>query len=65
MRNRRHVYLWLVPLAWTACSLLSFQFPGDEYGLYASIPLCFLGKGVVWGFGRLRGSRSAEERAYG
>ena len=32
---KRTFYLWLLPLLWTTCSLFSFQFPGDEYAMYA------------------------------
>ena len=33
---KKFPYIWLLPLAWSVCSFLSFQFPGDEYGLYAA-----------------------------
>ena len=32
---KKYVYVWLLPLLWSICSLLSFQFPGDEYAIYA------------------------------
>jgi hypothetical protein len=32
---KKYVYVWLLPLLWSICSLLSFEFPGDEYGIYA------------------------------
>jgi hypothetical protein len=32
---KKYVYVWLLPLLWSVCSLLSFEFPGDEYGIYA------------------------------
>jgi len=32
---KKYVYVWLLPLCWSACSLLSFRFPGDEYAIYA------------------------------
>ena len=28
------VYIWILPLLWASCSLIHFQFPGDEYGMY-------------------------------
>ena len=32
---KKYVFVWLVPLLWSVCSLVSFEFPGDEYGIYA------------------------------
>jgi hypothetical protein len=32
---KKFVYVWLLPSLWSICSLLSFRFPGDEYGIYA------------------------------
>ncbi|MHC4087877.1 MAG: hypothetical protein ACYSU3_17690 [Planctomycetota bacterium] len=32
---KKYLYVWLLPLLWSTCSLLSFQFPGDEYAIYA------------------------------
>ncbi|MCF7955911.1 MAG: hypothetical protein K9M75_08935 [Phycisphaerae bacterium] len=32
---KKYLYVWLLPFVWGACSLLSLQFPGDEYALYA------------------------------
>ena len=32
---KKYLYVWLLPLVWSICSFMSFQFPGDEYGLYA------------------------------
>jgi len=31
---KKYLFVWLLPLIWTICSLLSFRFPGDEYALY-------------------------------
>ena len=31
---KKYIYVWLLPLVWSVCSFLSFQFPGDEYMLY-------------------------------
>jgi len=33
--TNKYIYVWLLPLVWAACSVLSFRFPGDEYALYA------------------------------
>lgn len=33
--TNKYIYVWLLPLVWATCSVLSFQFPGDEYALYA------------------------------
>ncbi len=35
-------YIWLVPAAWALCALVSFQYPGDEYGLWAANALAGL-----------------------
>jgi hypothetical protein len=35
MKNKKVFYTWLLPVVWTTCSLMSYQFPGDEYGGYA------------------------------
>jgi hypothetical protein len=32
---KKRTLIWLLPLVWSACSLLSLKYPGDEYGLYA------------------------------
>src|ERR1041384_1068160 len=34
MNLHRWFFLMYLPLAWGACSLVHFGFPGDEYGLY-------------------------------
>ena len=31
---KKYLFVWLLPLVWVVCSLLSFIFPGDEYALY-------------------------------
>ena len=31
---KKYIYVWLLPLLWSVCSLISFEFPGDEYGIY-------------------------------
>lgn len=33
--SRKHIFVWLLPFLWAVCSVMSFRFPGDEYGLYA------------------------------
>ncbi|HUS72500.1 MAG TPA: hypothetical protein VMY06_05485 [Sedimentisphaerales bacterium] len=32
---KKYVYVWLLPFFWSICSLVSFEFPGDEYAIYA------------------------------
>ena len=32
---KKYLYLWLIPLLWSASSLFSFNFPGDEYAIYS------------------------------
>jgi hypothetical protein len=34
MNAPRWFFVLLVPLAWGGCSLVHFQFPGDEYAMY-------------------------------
>jgi len=34
MNANRWFFTLLIPLAWGGCSLVHFQFPGDEYALY-------------------------------
>ncbi len=31
---KKYLFLWVLPVGWAVCSLASFIFPGDEYGLY-------------------------------
>ena len=33
-RRRRHLFLILLPAIWIPSSLISFEHPGDEYGIY-------------------------------
>jgi hypothetical protein len=33
-RRFRPFYVWFLPLIWGCCSLLSYHYPGDEYGLW-------------------------------
>ncbi len=32
MKNK--YFVWILPILWAGCSLLSFRFPGDEYAMY-------------------------------
>ena len=32
---KKYLFVWLIPVLWSASSLLSLNWPGDEYGLYA------------------------------
>lgn len=34
MKRSRWFFVVMVPLAWSVCSLVHFNHPGDEYGLY-------------------------------
>ncbi len=43
---KRHFYVWCVPLVFAVVSLLSFQWPGDEYALWVASSIV----GVWWGF---------------
>ena len=35
MKRRGWFFVWLLPLLWMVTSVLSFQWPGDEYGLWS------------------------------
>jgi len=35
MKMKNRFFIWIIPVIWAACSLIHFNFPGDEYYLYA------------------------------
>lgn len=56
MKERRIFFLWFIPILWAGCSLLSFQFPGDEYGLWALSSIAGVWIGKVFPFGDIHNS---------
>lgn len=36
MNASRRFFLVIAPILWSACSLLHFEYPGDEYGMWVS-----------------------------
>lgn len=51
MNLKNTFFVWLLPLLWASCSLVSFHFPGDEYALYVVSSIAGVWIGFVFEFG--------------